>query len=488
MGLTTVGRVARNSVAVSVALLIKRMANFVLFILVARHLGVLVFGQFSLAYTLYIIFEVPAMFGLATLIIREVAKDKSSLDKYLINGHLIVLAASLVSLGIWILLVHMLGYSPEVIKGSYLLGLALIPFAMSSVCEAIFKAFERMQFIAYAFGLANLVKIGLVWLLLSRGFGIMSVIGLLAVIQWGMLLVEWYFIYRYFSKPSWVIDPNFCWKLAKASVTFLGIGIFAVLFLRMNVIILSKLDGEISVGYYNAAFQLTYVFMLLSRSLKEAVYPVFSRIYMTNIVRFREYTERSIEFLISLALPMVVFFFFLSGSILLVYREEFVAAAPVLQVLGCTLIPVSFERILGGVLLASGRQKVTLAINAVNTISLLVLSVVMIKGFGVLGAGLSLLASLVISFALHYGFVSRRVFPVSIPRIVWKPVVSSLFLVGFLALISKSNGLLLVISSAIVLYGLVLFGLNVLFGGLREPVKAWLGGGKTKPGARRTET
>jgi len=488
MGFTTVGRVARNSIALTAALLIKRLTSFLLFVLIARHAGVLVFGQFSLAYTFFIIFQVPAQFGLANLIVREVAKDKLNFDKYLVNGHFIVLLSALASFGIWALLVHILRYSPEVIKASYLLGLALIPFAMCIVCEAIFKAFERMQFVAYAFAWTNLAKIGLIWLLLSRGLGINWVLVVLAIIQGGMLVLEWYFIYRYFPRPTWAIDMNFCRRLAKAALTFLGIGLFAALFLRLNIIVLSKLQGEFEVGLYNAAFQLTYFFMLLSMSLRDSVFPVLSRTYNARMAKFKQYTERSIEFLLSLAIPLTVCFFFLANSILLVYKEEFVAAAPLLKLLGWVLIPVCFNRILGGVLLASGHQRISLGIQVVTTACLLALSGYCIHNFGILGAGMAILSSHIICFILEYAVVSKRIFLVSIPRVMWKPLVSGLFLAGFLALIKEGRGLLVIIPSAVVLYGVVLFSLNVFFGSLREPVKIWLRGGKSKPGARRMET
>lgn len=477
MKLSSVGRVARNSIALTCALLIKRVTNFVLYILMARHLGVVVFGQFSLVYAFFIIFQVPAMFGLANLIVREVAKNKPDFDKYLINGHFITFLASLFSIGVWVLFVHLLGYSSEVIKATYLLGWALIPFAMSKVCEAIFQAFERMQFIVYAFALANLAKIGLVWLLLSRGFGMLQILGLLVAVQLAIFLIEWYFLLRHFPPISWAIDLSFCRKLAKTSITFLGIGVFTVVFLRLNIIVLSKLGGEVEVGLYNAAFQLCYVFMLISMSLTQAVFPVLSRTYTANLARFKQYSERSIEFLISIALPLAVGFLFLAEHILLVYRTEFVAAAPVMRILGWMLVPLSFNRILGGVLLASGRQKANLAITIVNTVSLLFLSIALTTHFGLIGAGTAFLVSYIISWALHYSYVVRTVFPISISRVMWKPALASLVLAAFLLLLGKSQGLQVLIPSAIVLYGAVLLGLNFRFGGpLKSRSLGWLVG------------
>ncbi len=482
MKLGTIGRVARNSIAVSAALLIKRATHFALYILIARHLGVEAFGQFSLAYTFFIIFQVSAVFGLANLIVREVAKNKADFGKYLINGHLIVLIASLASLGIWALLVHLLGYSSHVIQASYLLAISLIPFAMCRVCEAIFQAFERMQFMTYAFGITSIMMIGMAWLLLSRGFGLMPVITLLLAVQVLMLLIEWYFMWRYFPRPSWTLDLAFCRKLAKVSTTFFGIGVFTVIFLRLNVIVLSKFRGEAEVGLYNAAFQLTYFFMLISMSFKEAIFPVLSRTYITNLAKFKGYAERSVEFLMSIGLPLAVCFFFLADVVLLVYRKDFVAAAPVMRVLCWMLIPLSFNRILGSVLIAGNQQRANLGITIVNTFSLLVLSILFIKYFGVIGAGVALLCSHVISGILHYGLVVKKVFPFSIPKVIWKPVVASLFLVGLFLIMGKTPELSVLVPLAIILYTGVLLALNFLFGGPLKSMRVGVLLGKTESG------
>ncbi len=487
MRLSTLGRVARNSTAVSVALLMRRGVNFLLYVLIARYLGVTIFGKFSLVYNLFLIFEVPAMFGLANLIVREVAKNKSDYGRYLINGHILVLLASIGSIGIWILLVHLLGYSAEVVRGTYLLGLALIPFSMKNITESIFKAFERMQFIVYAFASANIVQLVLVWLLLSRGYGLQWIFALVAGVQFIWLLLDWFFIYRYFPATRWKIDWSFCRQLARTATTFLGIGVFNIVFLRVNVVILSKMAGDREVGLYNAAFQLTFFFMLISRSLWEAVYPVLSRTFVNNRERFRQYTERSSEFLTSLSIPLAILFVFLAEAILLVYRSEFVAAAPVLRILGWLLVLMSFERIFGGVLLAGGQQKTNLVITIINTVSLLVLSFLLIRAYGLVGAAWAILISHFSSFCLHLLFVYRKVFPFNILRVAWKPLVASAFMTALLVWLSRSSDLQVVIPVSVVLYGGVLLSLHLIFGGHRSSVRQWLTASRVPPDLQEPE-
>ena len=457
----------------SAALLLQRGSGFLLYVLIARHLGILAFGQFSLVYTFFLIFQIPAMFGLGNLLVREVAKNRRDYVRYLTNGHLIVTVSALASLVLWVLFVNLFGYTPEIVRSSYLLSLALVPFAMSVVCEAIFKAFERMHFVVYAFAAANLAKIGLVWYLLSHDHGLLDVIGLLVIIQVFMLMLEWFFILRFFPVGRWTVDFKFSWKLARSSATFLGMAIFTMLFMRLNIIILSKFRGELEVGLYNAAFQLTYAFMLVSLSLKDAVYPVLSRIYTTNLDRFRRYTERSIQFLISLGLFLAVFLFFQASDIMTIYKEEFVAAVPVLKILAWLLIPLSFDRIFGGVLQASGHQRANLIILVINAVNLLILSIVFIYLYGLIGAGVAFLVCHVTSFILHYAVISKKIFRISVYKIIWKPALAGVVLVLFWLLVGDRHGFFILSGIGALLYVTILFSLTVLFGNSLNRTYRW---------------
>src|SRR5439155_19634832 len=124
-------------------------------------LGPLEFGRMSLALSLFYTFQVFAVAGLKTLITRQVARDRSQSDRYLVNGSAAVALASCASLGALAAFVHLMGYSRDTASVILLLSLALVPYALSAVAEAVFQAWEKMQYIAYANVSVNVAKIGL---------------------------------------------------------------------------------------------------------------------------------------------------------------------------------------------------------------------------------------------------------------------------------------------------------------------------------------
>src|SRR4051794_28665389 len=83
-----------NAVALFTSDAMNRATTFVLYALVGRALGATEFGRLAIALTFFYIFQVIASAGLKTLITREVAKDLTKTNYYLVNGALVAAIAS----------------------------------------------------------------------------------------------------------------------------------------------------------------------------------------------------------------------------------------------------------------------------------------------------------------------------------------------------------------------------------------------------------
>src|SRR5437867_8411028 len=107
-----------NALSILTSDAMNRATSFVLYALVARHLGAHEFGQLSLALTLFYIFQVLAVAGLKTLIIRQVTIDRSQTSRYYITCCAIVSFSSFYSLALLIgffRLVYILSYTTHII-------------------------------------------------------------------------------------------------------------------------------------------------------------------------------------------------------------------------------------------------------------------------------------------------------------------------------------------------------------------------------------
>ncbi len=144
--MNTVKRLAKNTGAMLLAQVAEPACSFILVLFIARSLGVSSLGKFSIALSLFFIFQTISSLGFTHLITREVARDRSKAGKYLINASFIGFFFSILTAGAMCLTGYLLNYSADTALAIYILSLALIPVVFSLVCHSICRAFEKPKY------------------------------------------------------------------------------------------------------------------------------------------------------------------------------------------------------------------------------------------------------------------------------------------------------------------------------------------------------
>lgn len=456
------GRIAANVLSMFANDAVNRATTFVLYAMVARSLGTYEFGQMSLALTIFYIFQVFAVAGLKTLVTREVAKDRSRTDEYLANGSMLVSATSLLSIAALALFVQLMGYTPETGRVILLLSLGLFPFSLSVLFEALFQAWERMHFIAYANAAVNLLRIGGAYLVLSGGFGLDGLILLLLASYLAVAVVEAVFLALFVARPRFSVKPAFILGLARAASTFLGIDGIVAIMTSLNVLLLSKLGGEREIGLFSAATQLMVPLLLFYQSMAVSVFPIMCRRFDSSFRGMRSISEGLIALLLAIAMPSMIGLFVLAEPVLhLLYGSKgFEAAEGAVRIMVWSLMFTALTAALGQVLLAGLRERVTLRIVAVDALVGLLLGFVLIGQFGLTGAALAALLTKAVDFVQHYLAVSRLLPNINWLALTWKPAGATI-LMGFYLVAIREQQLFLTVASAALLYGTAYLALEI---------------------------
>ncbi|HEY2548637.1 MAG TPA: oligosaccharide flippase family protein [Candidatus Acidoferrum sp.] len=461
-----------NALSILSSDVLNRATSFVLYAMVARHLGALEFGQLSLALSLFYMFQVSAAAGLKVLIVRQVAKDRSQTRLYFNNGCAVVACSSLVSLAALFLFVRLMHYSPTTNGVVMLLSLGLLPYSVSSVCEGIFQAWEKMRYIAWVNVPANIAKMAAAYLLLVRGRGLYTVILVLLVGFFVVAVAEvWLVLARFPAQPA-LISLRFCWTTLRSSFTFLAIDKVLAIEASLNIILLSKLAGETEVGLYSAAAQLLVPLALVYLSIVQSIFPVMCRKVQDGFPDLRRIAEQAIEVLLMLAVPAVagIFFFGQWGLSVLYKNPAFLRAVPALRIMAWILIFQVFSYVLGQVLLATHREKVTLRIVIVDVLITLTAGTLLIWRFGLLGAAMSLLLTRLAAAIQHYVPVSRLCSGISFGKIVWKPFVAATCMIAYLTLAQDQPSIVRAVLATII-YAAALLALEVVASGGLTPFR-----------------
>jgi O-antigen/teichoic acid export membrane protein len=464
-----VPRIARNAASLLLGDVANRAATFALYAMVARYLGVSDLGQMALSLTLFYIGQVLAVAGLKTLITREVAQDKGRTHAYLVNCSLIVFGASFLSMLVIQAFAWLMQYSTQTASTIFLLSLALIPFALSAVCEGVFQAHEEMRYIAYATVPVHLLKACGAFLVLSAGYGLDQVLMLVVACHIVIMALEWWLVVRKFPPIGVRIDLRFARVLVRSTSTFLAIDGVIALFGSLELLLLSRFANETEVGVFSAAVQVLLPITLVIQNVVASVFPIMCKRFQNADQGLKQITEELVGLLVAVALPTAIGVFCVAEWVLsLLYGDRIQSAATPLRILVWCVLLRAITAALGQLLLASQRERVTLRIVSIDALIDFAVGLILIPHFGVVGAAATALTTRIVDLFQHAVPVARLLPSLTLSRLGWNALLASLCMGLYLALIPGQGPVLTVLSGA-VLYTGVIFGLMVWSsGGLRQ--------------------
>jgi O-antigen/teichoic acid export membrane protein len=459
-------RLVGNALSLLTSDVLNRATSFVIYALVARQLGAVAVGQVSLALTLFYVFQVLSVAGLKTLIIREVAKNRQDTERYLVNASLAVVIYSLVSMVMMGAFVRVMGYRDETAIVILLLSVGLLPYAMAAVQEAIFQAWERMHYIAYANAPMNALKIGLVIAVLALGYGVRELMIVIVIALFAIASFEWWLTARNIVRPRFRFDLGFAYSISRKATTFLGIDAVIAVRSAVPIVLLSKLASEREVGLFSVAQQLLVPIGLVFQAIALSVFPLLCRKFAAGMREFQQVGSRLLEVLMVVGLPTAVGLFLMADSaLLLLYSDaDFLNAVVVLRILVWLIVLNGLTTGLGHLLYAAGNERMTLRIVLAQVAVVTVLGIVMIDAMGLPGAALATVAAGFVSAALHFAAVWKVIPHFGLMRRTWIPAVACAVMWGYLEVIQWDHLAVRVVSGAIA-YAVALIAVMVVVGG-----------------------
>jgi O-antigen/teichoic acid export membrane protein len=387
-------------------------------------------GQFASVFAFMFIFQSIASLGFPYLITREVAIDKTKAWDFLLNSSVLGLFFSLGTGIIMCITIRLVTDDEELARAGYMLSIALIPNTLSTICQAICRAFEKFEYIAYASIVGNAVRVTLGLIVLFNGYGLYYLIVVVTGSYFVVFLMSSYFVHKCIPEAQRSgYKPNLalCKWIIVSSPVFALILISSDIRLNIDTLVLTNLMGSWDVGIYNAGNKLTNLFRLGASSYILALQPIIFKLSESSKEKFQRACTESIRYLFILILPVITFVMMSSEKIiLLIFKEEFLPSADVLRILIWMLLLYGMNQIYANVLISNNDQKVNLLANLVSTAVSVVLNIAMIPKFGYIGAGVaSIVSYALILFIQHYA-VRKKYFKINYLGLLKKPLLASI--------------------------------------------------------------
>ena len=410
-------RVAKNTIILILMRVGVPLLSVMLMLILARKLGTEGIGRYALAYSLLELFNTIGPLGLYAVITREGSRDRPVLEKMLANSMTLGSAASVLLIIVMIASGKILGYDEQTQRVLVILSLALWPYTMGNFFEGASVALEKMNFIAYSTFLEYALKVGVGTGLLFAGFGLEAVMIVAVIGRFSGAILNAILLGSENIKIRFGFNPEMIRKLLRLCPTFLFIGIFATLYWRIDIIMLSKMRPLEEVGLYGAAYRLFNFSLMLPTSLALALYPLMTRLVKQDREQLNKLGRTALRYLFALTLPIAIGLTFIGEDILvLLFGADFRLAATTVAVLAWALIPYGVVRYNAYLLFAADRQNVDLVINIIMSLLNIALNLVLIPKYGHPGAAVATLISIMI-YSVFQGIYIRNQLPDIVPAL-----------------------------------------------------------------------
>ena len=465
--------------------ILARLAHVILFVIISRLSGPAEAGILTIGLTYLAITGRLATWGLDQILVRDVAQDLSLSSKYFANFVLIRIGLTLV---VAILLaggfLFFEPYQPESRWLIYLITLNILPEGVINLSQAVFMAYERLEFMTLSGVLIGVLKLLFGGLALISGFGIVGVVGGLLLANILAMLLTLIFTYHSFLSWQWELDVEFCRSQIKIAAPFVIIAGAYMIDNQMDVLLLSWQAEERQVGLYGAAVTMVVGIAFLPQAYRDAVFPRLAGAFAQGQAALQHLYRQSYKYLTLIALPTTLGLIFLARPILMtIFGSEFVPAVAALQILAVSVGLLFLGILHNRLLIIANQQKKIAYFLAVGLLLNLGLNLTLVPSWGISGAAMARLASNLLVFGLTYYAVFKQIYAFDAKSLWLRPIISSIFMIIVL-LLGEGQPLWLQILSGAATYSL---GLLLLKTFSSNEINFWLHILKFKDLKNRTE-
>lgn len=409
-----------NWAAMFAARLLPPLFGFAINVGIARAFGAHGLGQYVYLTSLLLVFQAVAGAGMSLLLVREMAARPEEAASLLARGRVIGLLSGSLAMLAFAGLTFGRG-DPETSHAAYVLALSLVPSAWITAQEAYLVAQHRHHLVTLIAAAENTVKLLLAAAVFLGGGGLVGLCAAISVSRLGALLLGRRLLASSGAAAAWRVDGKATWALARALPPFAAMLVLAMLYFRVDVLVLQALRPEAETGLYGAALTLYSVAILLPESALSAVFPRLARAFHARHDGFARGTWLAAKLLAIGLVPVSLGMIALSQPLLAwVYGASFTGATLPLALLAASLPMHALNGAFGQALQASGEQRAAMWVAGGATLCHLGLTLALVGGLGLVGAPIAVLTSSSLAALTTGLLVHRRVAPLpSECRVAW---------------------------------------------------------------------
>ena len=469
---STARRVAKNSFTAIALNLMTKVLDLAFAMLMARLLGPGGVGRYYFAVLIFAWFDVFTSFGLQTLLTREVARERSQGNRYLLNTTLlrIGLGAAGIPVLVGFLAVFQLvspnKLAPDTLVAIALLYVGLLPSSLATGLTGLFYAYEKAEYPAAITVVTVLIKIAIGVPVLVLTHSIIGIAAVSIVVNTITLSILVALATRLFFRPRWESDRVLQRDMLRESFPLMINNLLSALFFKVDVTLLKPLSGKNSdfvVGWYSQAYKWVDALNVIPAYFTFALFPVLSRQAAEDKDAARRSYHLAIKLLVMLALPAAVlttFFAHELTTILTFGDPRFQPHSTIALQLMIWSIPFGWiNSVTNYVLIALGQQRKLTNAFLIGLGFNIVANLIFIPLYSYKAAAVITILSEIVEGGAFYWYIRKSIGPVPWAGLLWRVAGAGGAMFAAMAVLSHVSAPLTLVAG-LVIYPAVLVALR----------------------------
>ncbi len=397
--------VMANAGWLAVAQVVRRLLRLGVLLVIARLLGIENFGAYALLLTVVELVALVSGFSYGDFLTREVARHPQTAWPLAKKISQIRFAYSVPCVAIALLLLAALRFPSPLILNVALLSVALAPRVVGESAQGIMKALRSFHLLLWVELAQGAIMLSVATYLILKGFGIRGVIAaeILAASIGAVVSILAIAPAVDFSAS---IEPRGFRELARATVAFNVYPFIATIYDRVDVVLLSKLAGNIATGIYSVPYRVFAGLSIIPYGVMGALLPVFSASEVNH--ETRRNCEQAMKFLYLIALLVVlVTMVYARPAILLLLGRGYSGSIVTIKILAWASVPVFLNHALNVLLLAAHKERLYILTASICTVFNISANLLLIPRFSFVAAAVVTLLTELLLLAQNYYLVAR---------------------------------------------------------------------------------
>ena len=448
----------------AIAQFVAQLLALVISIVLARTLGVDAYGIFVFGFAFPNWFLILVDLGLDSVITIDVAADHSRAPDYLTSVGLVrlpLLVGTLLAL--WVAIQFALS-DPTARLVTFILGMSTVISQASQMFPSIFRAFERLEYVAVLSVLAQAITAVAVVALLLAGYALIPVSIVYLAVSILIMAISMVLCYRRFAWFARRVRKPVVRTILKETTPFGLTDIMSTFLAYGGPVLLTLLMGAIATGIFNAAYAITNALRSPLNLYAIAALPAMARFHGEGKEKLGITVQKSQKLFFILGLPISLGGWFYREPIMtLFYGSAFYGSGSSFGILVFTMATSTVALGAPAALSATGRQTINLIIGTVGAILNVGLAIILIPSIGPDGAAWAFLVASVAMTVASLASVARLGIKMDLAEILIRPLAAGGVMLLALFLLPSVN-----FAIGVAVGALVYFVTLVLVGGLRR--------------------